>query len=390
MTIRVRLAPLLVFTALAAGACEAPDPVATQQADLRVAVSRHAIAYDYALRDDLPHGVAGDADVIFVTEPLRGRVVVLGRVTGRELAELPAPPDGFVLPFALRVAEPGRLVVLDPGGFPDPTGGLPTARISEYDYRLDRRHRFVAEHVRTIRLEGVPTVFTEDLEVLADGRYVISEAGIGALWIVAPDGTPSPAIFPASPAPSDTIPELGPCAFPTDVEVDGIPFRLAGDFAPGVGSLAADDTWLYFGSTCAGGLWRVPIASLDDARPPFARADDIELLSPAPPGASADVLKGLSVDVYGDPDALYAASPLELAVIRIDLETGARETVIADGPLFDFPVATTFLPPRFGSTPLVVVSDQEHRWTGINAALTEDLFRVPFTIAKVYPRRRGH
>ncbi|MCA9610552.1 MAG: hypothetical protein KC619_33380 [Myxococcales bacterium] len=371
--------------------CQEADPTAAQEESLRVVASREAIAYDFAYRDNLPHGVAGDESLVFVTEPLVGRVVALSRTSGREIAELPTPPAGFLLPFALRVPEPGRLVVLDPGGFPDPTGGLPVASIIEYDYDYDRRSRtFTATHVRTIRLEGVPTVFTEDIEVLADGRYVISEAGIGALWMVSPDGIPSPAVFPASPSPADTIPELGPCAFPTDVVVDGIPFRLAGDFAPGVGSLASDDTWLYFGSTCRGGLYRIPIASLADGRPPFARADDIELLSAPPAGASADILKGLSVDVYGDPDALYAASPLELAVVRIDLETGERETVVQESHLLDFPVATTFLPPRHGVSPLVVVSEQEHRWTAINVAIEEDLFRTPFTLAKVYPWRRDH
>jgi len=261
------------------------------------------------------------------------------------------------------------------------------ARILEYDYHGERHgHGFEAELTRTISLEGVPTVFTEDIEVLRDGRYVVSEAGIGALWVILPDGTPVPGVFPASPAPSDVIPELGPCAFPTDVTVGDLPFRLANDFAPGVGSLASDDRYLYFGSTCAGGVSRLPLASLDDtSRPPFARAADIETLSPPPSGASADILKGLSVDVYEDPGSLYAADPLHFAVLRIDLETGERETIAQDEWLLDFPVSTSFLPPVDGFSPLLVTSDEEYRWSAINTALSEDEFRQPFRIAKVYP-----
>ena len=52
---------------------------------------------------------------------LNGRVVALSRLSGRLLATLPAPPDGFLLPFTLRVKAPGRLVILDSGGFPSPT-----------------------------------------------------------------------------------------------------------------------------------------------------------------------------------------------------------------------------------------------------------------------------
>ncbi len=385
-----KLSPLGALLALLFVGCagEGADGAGVREDDLRVAVSREALAFPLATTTDLPHGVAGDRRVVFVTLPNVGRVIALDRVTGRRLGELPQPPDAMILPFALRSTREGHLAVLDPGGFPDPTGALPIARILEYEYRVSRG-RLVASHVRTLSLASAPTVFTEDLEALADGSYVVSEAGIGALWIVEADGSVVPAIFPASPAPSDTIEALGPCGFPTDVVVDGIPFRLAGDFAPGVGSLASDDRFLYFGNTCTGGLYRVPLASLRDARPPFARAADIELFSPPPIAGEVDALKGLSVDVYGDPDSLYAMDAFHVRVIRIDLEDGSREVVISSGHLFDFPVASTFLPPiGHAPSPLVVVSDQEHRWTALNVAITEDRFRLPFTVTRVLLSRR--
>ena len=48
----------------------------------RVEVGRHAIAFSFAERNNLPHGVAADALHVFVTEPLNGRVAVINRITG--------------------------------------------------------------------------------------------------------------------------------------------------------------------------------------------------------------------------------------------------------------------------------------------------------------------
>src|SRR5215213_2910760 len=102
-----------------------------------------------AQRDSLIHGIAGDEDYVFVTEPGIGvstagpRVVVLDRDSGREKAVLPAPPGGFKLPFTLRVPETGHLVVLDAGGFPPQ--GPPVV----YDYRYSAREGFTATLTRT-------------------------------------------------------------------------------------------------------------------------------------------------------------------------------------------------------------------------------------------------
>src|SRR6185312_6047120 len=90
-----------------------------------------------AERNALIHGIAGDEDYVFVTEPGIGvatdgpRVVVLDRDSGRQKAVVPAPPGGFKLPFTLRVPETGHLVVLDAGGFP------PQGPPIVYDYRYD-------------------------------------------------------------------------------------------------------------------------------------------------------------------------------------------------------------------------------------------------------------
>src|SRR5688572_6045837 len=88
---------------------------------LRVEISPSALAYDYAHRDNLITAAAGNSEVVFVAEPLVPRVAVLDRVTGEQLGEVPPPPGGWLLPFALRVSDEDTLVVLDPGGFPSPT-----------------------------------------------------------------------------------------------------------------------------------------------------------------------------------------------------------------------------------------------------------------------------
>jgi hypothetical protein len=348
---------------------------------------RHRVfARVLAERDNLPHGIAGDRNVLFVTEPLHGRVVVLDRFTGQQIDELPAPPGGFLLPFELRLPSKGHLVVLDAGGFPGPTGPA-FPRVYDYCYKYDRAHdTFRAELVSTVSFEGIPFGFSEDVEVLDDGRCVVSDSLIGALWVIEPDGSIVPGIVPASPAPEDGIPALAPgFFFPTVDTVGGVPFELPGNFAPGVGSLTSDGEYLYFGNTFAGGLRRVPIKVFDDDRLPYERADDIELVSAPPDAGDFDTLKGLTFNPYDRHDhGLYATDPFHLRLVRIDVATGQRTVLAADPELFNFPVSAKFLPPVRGETTLVVCSDQEHRFAALNAALEGvSEFQFPFLITKV-------
>lgn len=80
---------------------------------------------------------------------------------------------------------------------------------------------------------------------------------------------------------------------------------------------------------------------------------------------------------------LYAADPLQLQVIRIDLSNGARQ-VIAGGPtLFDFPSSLGFLPTIGPVSELVVVSNQQERSPLTNDAVTQTTFNLPFVVAKI-------
>lgn len=351
---------------------------------LRIDLNPNAIAYDYFNSTHVPHGITGDEEFVFVTQPLSGRVSVVDRLLGREVATLTPPPGGWLLPFALRMTDDGKLAVLDAGGFPNPN--IPSvARIYEYEVGRNRRTRqFEANIKRTISFAGLPIIFAEDFEVLPGGRYVLSESVIGALWVVNANGSIVPGIMPDSLAPGAAVPKLAGCAF-TPVVIGGVPFSTAGNFAPGVGSLAARNGQLYLGSSCRGGVARVPIASLTDpARSPEQRGNDIVDVSPRPIGTTSESLKGFSFNKWKNDNRLYVTDTMGRRVLRINVTTGAREVLADDVQLFDFPVAAAFLPPVAGISPLVVASDQEYRLAALNPLITQDLLHPPFVVAKIY------
>lgn len=354
-----------------------------------VAIGPRGLALAYARRDTLVSAAAGDSRLVFVTQPLTASVAVLDRFTGRPLGQLPAPPGGWLLPFSLRVPHEGHVVVLDSGGFPSPTApSVPRV----YDYRVFYNPHTLQLHAtleRIVRFDGLPLVFAEDVEVTSSGHYVVSESIVGALWVIQPDGSIAPGLFPSDGPPLAT---LAPCAF-APTTVGGLPFTTAGNFAPGVVGLAERAGQLYFSTTCHGGVYRVPMASLLDAkRSPAARAADIRPVSPRAAGTPSETLHGLAFDRSkpGD-DALYAADSLQLRVVRIDTRDGSRQVVAGDATLFNFPSKLQFLPPVNGIAPLLVASDQEHRLKLINAALQDDQLQPPWLITKllVWPPHGG-
>lgn len=353
---------------------------------LTIDVGNHGIGYDfYASPSFIPHGVAGDERVVFVTQPLNGQISVVDRVSGNELAVLPPPPGGWKLPFTMRVPRTGRLVVLDPGGFPSPT--VPSfAHLYEYDYSYTpRTHTFTASVTRTIDFTGLPIVFTEDFEVLPAGGYVVSESIIGALWYVSPTGAIAPAVFPNFAGGSPSIPALAPCGF-TPISINGVPFIPPGNVAPGVGTLAIRNNQLYFGSSCTGGVSRIPVASLTDpTRAPWDRAADIAIVTARPIGVVEETIKGLAFNKWDcDDNWLYGADAFQGRIIRINTVTGARQTVVSGSNLFDFPTGMAFLPPVAGITPLIVAADQEYRLAALNTGISSDLLHPPFIVSKVY------
>jgi hypothetical protein len=345
----------------------------------------------FAKRAALAHGIAGDERYVFVTEPGiavapdGARVVALDRKSGREVAAIPAPEGGFKLPFTLRVPRPGHLVVLDSGGFP------PVGPPVVYDYAYGTEHGALkAKLTRSISFAGLPLAFAEDVEVLPDGEYVVSESIFGGLWLIGRDGTIRRGLVPDDGAPA--LRKLGPCQYAGPaLTVGDLPFAAPNGFLPGAGSLAVRGQSLYISSTCEGGIQRLPISVLlDDSKPAAERAEKIVTVT----GKQGDIesLKGITFNRWDASDPwIYAGDPFHLKLIRVNSRTGKREVLSDDARRFDFTVAATFLPPlrHGGQNPLVVTSDQEYRWSATNAALDGvDAFRPPFVLAEYWPPDR--
>jgi hypothetical protein len=343
----------------------------------------------FAKRDALTHGIAGDERYVFVTEPGIGvapagaRVVALDRASGREVAAFPAPEGGFKLPFTLRVPRSGHLIVLDSGGFP------PVGPPVVYDYSYStKRGALKAKLSRTTSFAGQPLAFAEDVEVLPNGEYVVSESIFGGLWIIGRDGTIRRGLVPDDGAPA--LSSLGPCQYMGDpLTVGDLPFAAPNGFLPGAGSLAVRGLDLYLSSTCAGGIQRLPISVLLDSSTPAAeRAEKIKVVTPK--AGALESLKGITFNRWDPKDPwIYAGNPFSLKLIRVNSRTGKRQLLSDDARVFNFTVAATFLPPtrHGGRNPLVVTSDQEYRWGATNSALNGvDHFQPPFILAQYWPK----
>ncbi len=399
--------PLILFTLLSA--CAGADALPQTEVDTgsiqmasqalqtneaaapggsRIELSKLALSYEYADLESAPAGVAGDEQLVFVGSPLEGRVRALSRLTGRVIGELPAPPDGFILPFIMHSLGAGKLGVLDAGGLPSPAPFIPAQpTIYEYTYSYQLRTGFTARLTRTISFDRVLVGFPEDFVAIDGGRYLLSDAILGSIWIVERDGQIRPGIVPKSFAPEDALPQLAFCQSMPLIEVGGVPFLFSGSTLPGVEGMAVRNNTLYFYSPCAEGVFALPLASLFDHRKPEQRVRDIRLVSAKPANVAVEQLLALTFNPYDPHDNyLYAADSLQLRLIRIDVGTGRRQIVADDPKLFNFPSSMSFLPPVLGVSPLVVVSNQQHRTPLTNDAISEDMSEPPFIVTKVYLR----
>jgi len=350
-----------------------------------VGETQRFVSFDYANVDVVIAGVAGGDRVVFVGEPLNGSVVALSRLTGRPIGQLPPPPNGFVLPFIIHSLGKSRLAILDAGGLPQPLPFVPANPIIyEYAYSFSPEHGLSASLVRTVSFAGVLVGFPEDFVHLNDGRYLLSDAVLGSIWIVEPDGTIAPGIVPKSFDSEDLIPTLAFCPTMPEITVNGYPFLFTGSTLPGVSPLAVRDGTVYYYSPCARGIYAFPLAILSDDRQPFQRATDIQLVAPTPSDVEVEELLNFSFNPSNPSDRyLYAADPLKLRVIRIDLSNGERQVVASGSKLFDFPSSLGFLPTIGPVSELVVVSNQQERTPLTNDAVSETTFSLPFIVAKI-------
>jgi len=352
-------------------------------------VSSRSLSNDFLDVSFLPAGVAAGEKVIFIGDPLEGRVLAFSRATGRQIGELPQPPGGFVIPFIMHAAGEGRVQVLDAGGLPQPKPFVPAhPLVSEYTYSFSVTSGFSASLARFVDSTGTLVGFPEDFVRLDDGRLLLTDAVLGSIWVIETDGTYVPGIVPRTFDPADGIPSMELCPTMPEVTVNGYPFLFSGSTIPGIEAIAVRNGTVFFSSSCGRGVYSFPLSILDDNREPFQRATDIRLVSPTPPDIQVEELLDFQFNPFDKNDPyLYAAHGMQLEIVRIDSHNGQRQVVAQDPRLFDFPSSLAFLPPLLGSdglTNLVVVSNQQERTTITNDAVTEDSFVLPFEVAKVH------
>jgi hypothetical protein len=351
----------------------------TQQAD------GHFLSFDFANVDVPIAGVGGDLNVVFVGEPLNGQVVAFSRITGKQIGQLPPPASGFVIPFIIHSLGDGLVAVLDAGGLPQPNPFVPSnPTIYEYSYTFNPINGFSANLTRAMSFAGVVVGFPEDFVRLDDGRFLLSDSVLGSIWIVERDNSIVPGIVPKTFDPSDSIPTLALCPTMPEITVNGYPFLFSGSTLPGVSPLAVRDGTVYYYSPCARGIYGFPVAILSDHQQPYERAASIHLVAPTPADVEVEELLDFSFNPFNPIDRyLYAADPLQLSVIRIDLTNGARQVVASGATLFDFPSSLGFLPTIGPISQLVVVSNQQERSPLTNDAVSETTFHLPFIVANV-------
>jgi hypothetical protein len=365
------------------------EKTASTQSDLTVSVGPRSLSHDFLDVTFLPAGVAADEKVVFVGDPLEGRVLAFSRLSGNQVGELPQPPGGFVLPFIMHSLGSGRVAVLDAGGLPQPKPLVPAhPLISEYTYTFSAAAGFSATLARFVDSTGTLVGFPEDFVKLDDGRILLSDAVLGSIWVIQPDGTYTPGIVPKTFDPQDAIPQMVFCPTMPEVTVNGVPFLFTGSTIPGIEAIAVRNGWVYFHSSCARGLFKFPLAILSDNRAPYQRAADLQLVASTPPDIQVEELLDMQFNPYDGSDPyLYAAHGMQLEVIRVDSRTGNRQVVASDSRLFDFPSSLAFLPhvagDEGGSPLLLVVSNQQERTPLTNDAVTQDSFNLPFLVAKV-------
>jgi hypothetical protein len=348
--------------------------------------SGRSFSFDFANLNAPIAGVAGGLEVVFVGEPLNGKVIALSRFTGKQIGELPPPPNGFAIPLIMHSLGEGRVMVLDAGGLPQPQPFVPSnPSLYEYEYSFSFISGFSAKLVRTVSFAGVLVGFPEDFVRLDDGRILVPDSVLGSVWVVEPNGTIVPGIVPKSFNPQDFIPTLALCPAMPLITVNGYPFLFTGSTLPGVSPLAVRDGNVYYYSPCARGIYTFPVAILSDNRLPYQRAADIRLVAPTPADVAVEELLDFSFNPFNPFDRyLYAADPLKLRIIRIDLTNGARQVVAAGGKLFDFPSSLGFLPTIGPVSELVVVSNQQERSPITNDAVSQTTFNLPFIVAKIF------
>ena len=346
------------------------------------AAQASGIATKLAQRDSLIHGIAGDERYVFVTEP--------GWASARPVRASSRSTASPAARSRLCPRRPAGSSSRSPLGFRRPGTSWCSTRAAS---RRRARRRSTTTATTATGAASRPSscapstspgnalAFAEDVEVLPNGEYVVSESVFGGLWLVGRDGTVRPGIANVDPiARAAREPQRlpVPAAASRTSGSAACRSRPLGGFAPGAGSLAVRGDDLYLSSTCQGGVQKVKIRRCStSSRPAAERAAEIETVAERQ-YTTLESLKGITFNRWDPRDPwIYAGDPFRLQLIRVHSRTGERQVLSRNERLFDFTVSTAFLPPVFRGfpNPLVTASDQEYRWAVLNAALESDQFR---------------
>lgn len=394
----VRNQAAVLCTLVLALGCSAAPPDQTEtlgavQEEAKIELSPEALSFKYLELDPpFPAGVAAGEKVVFVGDPLEGRVFEYSRQTARKIGELPQPPSPFVLPFMMKHIAPNKVAIMDAGGFPTPLPLVP-ANPTIYEYTYTSNGRSVnATLTRSIPFSSALIGFAEDIVLLKDGRYLLADTVLGSIWIANTNGTIVPGIVPKTFDPADAIPQLGFCPTMPTVQVGGKPFLFSDATIPGISTITERDGIVYFANACKGAVYKVPLASLSDRRQPWQRAADIQLLSPKPESTQVEELLSMVFDPANPHENyMYAADPMRMRLIRINTVTGQRQVLGDDHELYNFPSSLSFMPPVLPTEifpQLVVVSNQQQLTPITNDLAPGDNFEFPFIATRVVLKPR--
>ena len=220
------------------------------------------------------------------------------------------------------------------------------------------------------QLRGQPLGFAEDVDVLPNGEYVVSESIFGGLWLIGRDGTIRRGLVPddGAPAAAQARPVPGQRRGPARSATCRSRLRAGSSRAP---ARSRSTTRLYISSTCEGGMQNADQGRCSTAsKPAVARGEDQDADAEAgrprePEGHHVQPLGSEGrLDLRGRP-VPPQADPRQLA-------HGQARGALRRRAAFNFTIATTFLPPvRHGAAnPLITTSDQEYRWSPTNARST--------------------
>lgn len=353
---------------------------------------------------------------------MKAGAFVRDRFTTEVVGELPAPPNGWILPFKtfFSQVESNTLYVLDVGGFP--AVGLYFAPIiSKYTYTYESSTKtFTATFVSSLTLPQPanapnPIGFCADPIELENGDILFPDQFWGALYLLKPDGTCEYVLGPQNSGLENGFDQLKSGLFPVDLAdiwFNGsmrqpVHFKFAGasptdgGFAPGLNYLSKTNTHLYFQSLNAQAFYRMPIAALYDNRQAWERISSVEIFWEIPTETDATAPGGPKLfaahtfNQYNPLDTkLYVTDLARGAVSTLDTTLGSdqeMQILIQDTNLLDSAVSIAFLPPVLGKPIMVVANDQEFLLPGLNGYIPFDPtqppapveFPVPFRLTKI-------